>query len=166
MKGLENSAYLVGYIISNIVALLILWAAVKRPYLARLMFVVLFGWASVYNYTLAHQRPEEYLNYAESAIKWYSDFIRGWFSQHITEMVSWIAIGEAFIAVGMALRDWWLRLACLGVIIFQLAIAPLGAYAAFPFSIIVSIAAFLILKKKDSDYLWKFNQLHQKVSKR
>jgi hypothetical protein len=162
MAGLENSSYLIEYIISNIVAILFLWAAIKKPVLARLMFVLLFGWASVANYLAAHRNPEEYLNYADASIKWYADFIHGWFQQHITEMVSLIAIGEGLIAIGMMLKGWWVKLACIGVIIFQLAIAPLGVYAAFPFSITLSLASFFILKRDRFDYLWKFKVVPKK----
>jgi hypothetical protein len=156
MNGLQNSTYFAGYIISNIIGLLILWTAIKKPALARLMLVLIFGWACGLNYFLAHQKPEAYLNYADTSIKWYADFIHGWFRQHITEMVSLIAIGEGLIAVGMILKGWWVKLACMGVIIFQLSIAPLGVYAAFPFSITVSVAAFFILRKNRLDYLWKY----------
>jgi hypothetical protein len=159
MKGLDNPTYLIAYIISNIVGLIFLWAAIKRPYVARLMFVFLSGWACVANYTLAHQRPEEYLNYADTSIKWYRDFIHGWFKSNITLMVSLIAVGEGSIAVGMILKGWWVRLACMGVIIFLLSIAPLGVYARFPFSITVSLAAFFILKKNAVNYLWQYNYL-------
>jgi hypothetical protein len=163
MKGLDNPNYLVAYIISNIAGLLFLLAAIKKPYLARLMFVLLFGWACVANYTLAHQKPEEYLNYADTSVKWYRDFIHGWFTNHITTMVSLIAIGEGLIAVGMLLKGWWVRLACIGVIIFLMSIAPLGVYAGFPFSITVSIAAFLILKKHALNYLWQFHSVQTAV---
>jgi hypothetical protein len=158
MKHLEDSGWLLAYIISNIVGLLFLWAAIKKPYLARLMFVLLFGWASVFNYILSHQRPEEYLNYADASIKWYSDFIHGWFSSHITQMVTLIALGEAAIAIGMLLKGWWVKLACVGVIIFQMAIAPLGVFAAFPFSITVSLAALILIRKKKFNYLWEFRK--------
>jgi hypothetical protein len=163
MKGLDNPNYLVAYIISNIAGLIILWAAIKRPYLARLMFVILFSWACVANYTLAHQKPEEYLNYADTSIKWYRDFIHGWFTNHITIMVSSIAIGEGLIAIGMILKGWWVKLSCIGVIVFLMAIAPLGVYAGFPFSITVSIAAFVVLKKNAVNYLWQYDVL-QKTS--
>jgi len=158
MKGLENSTYLVGYIISNVVGLLFLLAAIKKPYVARLMFVLLFGWAFVANYTLAHEKPEAYLEYADFSIQWYRSFIYGWFSRHITQMVTLIAFGEACIAIGMLLKGWWVKLACIGVIIFLMAIAPLGIYAGFPFSITVSLAALILIRKKQFDYLWRFRK--------
>jgi hypothetical protein len=149
MKGLENQTYLFLYIISNLAALIILWASVKKPKISRLMLVLLFGWASWTNYTTAHDHPEFYLEYASMSIPFYSDFINGWFKKNITPMVSAIAICQGLIAIGMVLNGWMLKLACTGAIIFLLSIAPLGVGSAFPFSITVSLASYFILKKKN-----------------
>jgi hypothetical protein len=158
-----SSNYILPYIISNIIGLLFLWAAIKKPPLARLMFLLLFSWACVANYTLSHQKPEAYLEYANSAISWYADFINGWFRQHITVMVSLIAMGEGLIAIGMLLKGWWVKMASIGVIIFLIAISPLGYYAGFPFEITVSLAAYFIIKKDSLDYLWKFRTKHKNI---
>lgn len=159
MKGLENTAYLIGYIVSNIVGILFLWTAIKKPKLSRFMFVLLFGWASWMNYTTVHNKPEVYLEYADMSFSWYSDFINGWFKDNITAMVTMISIGQGLIAVGMLLNGIWVRLACIGAIVFLVAIAPLGVGSGFPFSITVSIAAFIILKKDDLNCLWKFKEI-------
>gem|GEM_PF-6509932 len=53
-----DSTYLLPYLIANIVGLLFLWAAVKKQPLARLLFVLLFGWACWINYTLSHEKPD------------------------------------------------------------------------------------------------------------
>jgi hypothetical protein len=159
-----DSTYLLPYLIANIVGLLFLWAAIKKPPLARLMFALLFGWACWINYSLAHEKPEVYLAYANAATKLYADFIKGWFQQHITQMVSLIAIGQGMIAIGMLLKGWWVKLACIGVIVFLIAIAPLGMYAGFPFAITVGIAAYFILKKDRLDYLWKFRTKSKAVT--
>ncbi len=55
------------------------------------------------------------------------------------------------IAMGMLLRRIWVKLACIAAI-FLLAIAPLGIYAAFPFSITVSLAACFIIKNDNNNY--------------
>jgi len=156
MGPLSNTAYLIGYIISNVVAILLVIAAIKRPKLARLLFFLLFAWAFSMNYYVSHQRPEAYLEYADEALPFYRNFINGWFSEHITEMVSLIAFGQALIAMGMLLKGWWVKFSCIGAIIFFMSIAPLGLYAGFPFSIIASIAAIFILKNDDLNFLWKF----------
>jgi hypothetical protein len=55
----------------------------------------------------------------------------------------------------MLLHGWWVKLACIGSIIFLLSISPLMVGSAFPFSITVSIAAVLILTDDDKNYIWK-----------
>lgn len=152
MKGLE--IYLIPWIVSNVVGILMLLAAYKKPRLARGMFFLLFGWASWFNYTTAHATPEVYLDYASMSVDFYSEFIMGWFSHHITPVISVIAVGQGVIALGMILRGLWVKMACIGATIFLLSIAPLGVGAGFPFSITVSIAAYLIIRKGEHDYLW------------
>jgi hypothetical protein len=140
---------------SNIVGLIFVLVAIKSTRLARFMFVLLFGYASWVNYTLSHENPDVYLDYADHAIGVYTRFILGWFSHHITALVTIIAAGQLCIAVGMLLNRSFVTLACIGVIVFLVAIAPLGLYAAFPFSLTVSFAAFLIIKRDRKEYLWK-----------
>ena len=155
MKGLDNSTYLILYIVSNVVALLILLAAWKQPRIARLMFFILFAWASWTNWNEAINSPQFYLEYADLTFSGlYRDFIYGWFSRHITLAVGLIATSQALIAISMWFKRWILKSGATGAIIFLLAIAPLGVGSAFPFSIITSIALYLILRNKANDYLW------------
>lgn len=154
MEALKQ--YIVPFAISNIAAILLLVAAIKKPKVARLLFALLFGWACWMNYTTAHNNPEDYLAYADMAIPVYRNFINGWFKENITVMVTLISIGQLCIAVGMLLNNWWVRLACVGAIIFLMSIAPLGVGSAFPFSLTASLAAYFILKKDDLNYLWKW----------
>lgn len=155
MKGLDNQTYLLLYIISNAAALLILWAAWKQQRIARLLLFLLFTWASWTNWKTALNNPQFYIEYADlSFLNIYRQFIRGWFSEHVTEMVGSIATCQALIAVSMLLRGWMLKTGAIGAIIFLLGIAPLGVGSAFPFSITVSLALYLILKNRTNDYLW------------
>jgi hypothetical protein len=108
------------------------------------------------NYTTSHNNPADYLSYADMAIPVYKSFINGWFKDHITVMVTLISIGQGAISLGMLLKGWWVRLACIGAIIFLMGIAPLGVGSAFPFSLTASFAAYFILKKDDLNYIWKF----------
>ncbi len=152
---MNQQTIIIAYTISNIVGLLFLLAAVKKPKLARLMFLLLFGWACWFNYTTAHQQPEVYMMYGESSIRLYNSFIQGWFKDHITLFVSAIAIGQGLIAIGMLLKGMWVNLSCIGVIIFLAGIAPFGVNSAFPFSLIVGAAAYFIIRNDDKRYLWK-----------
>jgi len=55
----------------------------------------------------------------------------------------------------MLLHSRWVKLACIGSIIFLLSISPLMVGSAFPFPITVSIAAVLIFINDDKNYIWK-----------
>ena len=156
MEGMQE--YLVPYLISQAASLIILIAAWKRTRWARWLFSVLFLWASATNMYIGLTDPDSYLNNAQFAIPLYQDFINGWFSHYNHMIIPLIAVGQFFIAVGMLLRSWWVKLACIGSIIFLLSIAPLMVGAAFPFSMTVSLAAWLIFLNDDKNYIWKRQQ--------
>ena len=157
MNGLNDPTFLTAWIISNIIGVLILWAAFKRPKWARLALFLVFAVACWINYTTAQQSPEVYLSYSEYSVQVYQDFINGWFSSNISTMVSLIAIGQGMIAIGMILRGWWVKMACIGAIVFLLAIAPLGVGSGFPFPFVVALAAWFILQKREKGYIWQRN---------
>jgi hypothetical protein len=155
VKNFDSSTVLIAYIASNIVGILFIWVAVKKPRLARLLFFLLFAWACWTNYRTAHRTPEVYIDYAKTSIKIYADFIHGWFKDHILWMVSLIAVGQALIACGMLLKGLLVKAACIGAIVFLLSIAPLGLYAGFPFSLTASTAAYLMMRRDDLNFIWK-----------
>ena len=99
--------------------------------------------------------PNIYQQYADMAVPLYRDFINGWFSHYNYEVIPLIAIGQFLIAVGMILKNDWVKFACIGAIIFLLGIAPLLVGSAFPFSITVSIAAYLVYRNDDKNLIWK-----------
>ena len=156
MEGLQE--YLMPYLISQAASLIMLIAAWKRTRWARWLFSVLFLWASATNMYIGLTDPDSYLDNARFAIPLYQDFINGWFSHYNHIIIPLIAVGQFFIAAGMILNGWWVKLACIGSIIFLLSIAPLMVGSAFPFSITVSIAAVLILINDDKNYAWKRQQ--------
>jgi len=156
MEGLQE--YLMPYIISQAASLIMLIAALKRTRWARWLFSMLFLWASATNMYIGLTDPDSYLDNARFAIPLYQDFINGWFSHYNHIIIPLIAVGQFFIAAGMILNGWWVKLACIGSIIFLLSIAPLMVGSAFPFSITVSIAAVLILINDDKNYAWKRQQ--------
>jgi hypothetical protein len=153
MSGLQQ--YLFPYIIVQIVAVIFLLTAWKNTRLARLLMALLFIWASCTNMYTALTTPDVYLNYASMALPLYREFIQGWFSHHHPIIVPLIAAGQFLIGLGMLLKDWWVRLACIGAMIFLLAIVPLTVGSGFPFPLMVSWAAWLIYKKDKKDYLWR-----------
>lgn len=153
MKGLDQ--YLVAYIISNVVGILFVVAAAKHTRLARLMFALLFLWASGTNMSIGLTSPETYQQYSSLALPFYRDFINGWFSHYNYIIIPLIAAGQFAIAIGMLLKGWWVKWACIGAIVFLLCIVPLMVGSGFPFPLVVSFAAWLVMKKDKKDFLWR-----------
>ena len=153
MNGFDE--YIIPYVISQVVSIIILIAAWKRTRWGRWLFSVLFLWASVTNMYIGLTNPDSYLDNARFAIPLYQDFINGWFSHYNHIIIPLIAVGQFLISIGMLLHGWWVKLACIGSIVFLLSIAPLVVGAAFPFSITVSIAGWLIFLNDDKNYIWK-----------
>jgi len=144
-----ESEYIAPYIISNIVAVMMLFLAWKKPNLSRLLYILLFGWASITNYTTAINTPEVYLDYAGfTFLPFYKSFIEGFFSEHITPLVLIVAICQFVFAVLLLAKGNLLNVALLGGILFFLGIAPLGVGAAFPSSLFWAIGLFVLSTKK------------------
>lgn len=123
-------------------------AAWKRPNIGRGMFAVLFLWAGLYNAQTALTRPLEYLGYATlTESPTYRAIIEGPFARHITTYVLLIAVGQLCIGVGVLLRGTLLRIACIGAIVFLLAIAPLGIGSGFPSTLIMAGSAAALLRR-------------------
>lgn len=154
MKTFDNQLYLLAYIISNALAILFFIIALKYPKTGRLLFFVLFGWASWANWNMVLNKPDDYLHYADFAfVKIYKDFILGWFTHHIQLTVGVIATCQALIAISMLLRGWIYQSGVICGIIFLLAIIPLGIGSAFPCTLMLAIALGLL--KAQDQYLWK-----------
>ncbi|QTE38860.1 hypothetical protein J3L18_07280 [Mucilaginibacter gossypii] len=149
----QSPMLLVAYGFSNIIGLLILWSSFRKPWITRLALALLFAWAAWTNYTVCRAHPNTYLGFSRYAFS-YLGFINGWFSLHIIQMVTAIAIGQALIAIGLAYKGIWVTLACAGAIIFFLAITPLGFGSAFPFPLLVAFATWKVIGTDKGKLLW------------
>jgi hypothetical protein len=159
MKGLDNELYITLLIISNVIAILQLVAAIKWPRIARLSFFLLFAWASWTNWETVLQNPEAYLEYADLTwSRWYASFINGWFSKHITLVIGFVATSQALIALSVLFKGWIYAIGCLGAIIFLVAILPFGVGAGFPATGIMAVACFILLKKQPACFVWQRNK--------
>ena len=157
MEGLNQ--YLLPYIISNILFGFSIWAAWKKPIIARIFLAGFFLWASIVNTYTSIQTPNVYLEYASlSILGIYRDFINGFFAQHIRLFVLCVACGQFLIFLGLCLKKTPTLLACLGGIVFGLAIGPLGVGSAFPSTILMSIAFLILIQFHDHDFIWKIHQ--------
>jgi hypothetical protein len=160
MKGLDNQTYVLLLVISNVVAILQLIAAVKWPRIARISFFLLFAWASWTNWNESQQTPQFYLDYADLTWSgWYRDFINGWFAGHIQSAVGFIATCQGFIAISMLLKGWIFRFGAIGAIIFLLAILPFGVGSGFPCTSIMAVAMFILLRRHKDEFIWQKNKL-------
>jgi hypothetical protein len=163
MKGLDNELYVLLLLISNAVALLLLFFAIKWPRTARLSFFILFTWASWTNWKESQQTPHFYLEYAELTWStWYHDFINGWFARHTQLAVGFIATCQALIAISMLMKGWLFRVGAMGAIIFLLAIVPFGVGSGFPCTMVMALAILLLLKKHDDRSIWE--KKHNEIS--
>jgi hypothetical protein len=139
MLGLRQ--YIVPFVVSNLIALAMLFVAWRWPRVAQWSCALVFLWAAVTNAATAIARPQAYLEYAAlTPFAVYRRFITGWFSGHTREMVLAIAGGQLAIAI-LLVRSWpWRALGVFGALVFLMAIAPLGVGSAFPFSATFSAA--------------------------
>jgi hypothetical protein len=155
MKGLDNSNNLLLYIISNSIALLILFVTWKNLRWGRLLFFLVFAWASWTNWTTALKNPATYLGEADlTFFEFYRKFILGWFSRNIILAVGFIASCQALIAFSMLGKTTVVRAGAVGGILFLVAIAPFGTGSAFPCTLILAIAMGFIFSRKKHNYLW------------
>lgn len=130
---------------SNVIALGFFLLSRRTPNLTRLLFVILFAWASQVNFRLAFRHPAEYLDYADfTFLETYRRLILGPFAQHITEYVSAIAAGQLAIAILLLFRKPYSRLGLAGAIAFFVAIAPFGIGSAFPCTLVLALAAWRV----------------------
>jgi len=156
MKGWDSQLTIVLLIVSNLVAVLQLFAAIYWPRIGRISFALLFAWAAWTNWNTSHEHPEFYLDYAQLAWSgWYVQFIKGWFATHIPAIVGLIAICQALIAFSMVARGWIFKAGCSGAIVFLIAILPLGTGAGFPCTAIMAVAIYLLMRKGHAQFIWK-----------
>ena len=156
MKGLDNQLYLVLLIISNVIAILQLIAAVKWHRMAKLSFFLLFAWACWMNWTTSQQTPDVYIDYANLTwSQWYGNIIHGWFARHIQLAVGFIAVCQGLIAISMLLKGIVFKTGCIGAIIFLLCIVPFGVGSGFPATVIMAAAIFILFKKHYHKFIWQ-----------
>ncbi|HVG98849.1 MAG TPA: hypothetical protein VNK05_18215 [Chloroflexota bacterium] len=103
--------------------------------------------AGVWNLFASLTMPAFYVEtYGPLATPPYAAFITGPFAANPALFVVPIAVGQLAIGILATGTGRSVRLAMLGSMAFLLAIAPMGAGAAFPFSLVGIWAAYLLLR--------------------
>ena len=153
---MEESLILILRIIALTVSLILLGVSFKWPGFGRVLFVVLFLWASYTNAKTAIMDPQGYLNYASFAwLQIYKDFISGFFAKNITTTVLTIAFFQFLIAILLSSTGQFVKWGGWMAVIFLVAIAPLGVGSGFPSSLIMAAAIIVIIRKPVTHNLWK-----------
>ncbi|MBN8862324.1 MAG: hypothetical protein J0H92_03090 [Sphingobacteriales bacterium] len=137
--------YWPAWLVSNLVALLLLLAAIKRPRTGRILFALLFIGAGIVNNITIHTHPSLYQLYADTTfLSSYRHFINGYFAANSVFIVSMIALCQLIAGFALLNSGWFCRTGCIGGILFLLAITPLGIGAAFPSTIVMAVGLYLL----------------------
>jgi hypothetical protein len=151
----SSAAFWTSYTTSNIVALLLLFSSLKKPITARFLYSLLFLWAGIVNIMLAKNNPASYLTFAEFAVfPLYKNFILGWFSEHVSSIVTTVAITQFLVAICMWLKAPLFKIGAIAGIIFLISVVPLGLISAVPATIIMATGLVILLLKPPFPYLW------------
>lgn len=144
VQGIPGT-YAIPYAVSLVVASAMLLTALTRPNACRWMFALLFTYACVYNLWLGTTHPKEYQGFADLVIvPWYRDVIVGPFREHDAFYIVAIALGQGITALGWMVGGRSLVVGALGSTLFLASIAPFGVGSAFPFSVLVAIAGWVV----------------------
>ncbi len=145
---MSHAQIITAYILSNIAAVLFLVATIYSNRLARILFAALFVGAGIINWVVVHASPAGYLDYSKYAVGLYRDIIVGPFQNHITLIVSSIAVCQVLIGISLLYKGRILRTACIAGSIFLVAISPLGIASAFPSGLIWAVGLFVIYRDR------------------
>lgn len=137
------------YFVSITLTILLVMFTRQDPMRARFAYAFLFLCAGLINGYFAWNSPDLYLRYAVPAWGPYEEFILGPFPAIVRTVILWIAIGQALLAFLFLARGILLKIACLGSMVFFLAITPLGMGAAFPLPLIALVGSLFIYKEAD-----------------
>ena len=151
---MRNELFSEAWLISVLFSVSMVLLTILRPVYGRMMLSLIFLAAGFINTVLVVSQPDMYLVYGDlAALSSYEHFIEGVFSRHIPAFILPIALLQMAIGIGLMWRDPLEKVALCGAVIFLLAIAPLGAGSAFPSTVLLALAAILLLFKR-APYPW------------
>lgn len=140
--------YIGPYIGSNVFAVILLILSLKWKTASRIVFILIFLAAGIFNLYTANTEPEAYTMYAQTAlIPFYKNFIMGYFAAHAGFIISLIATGKILVAILLMFKKTWFKLGVAGALIFFISIAPLGVGSALPCTLIFAASVLIIAKK-------------------
>ena len=140
-----ESELMLPFLALNAISLGVVFLSVKRHRLTRILFILIFLIAGLFNIYTAFTQPQVYQYYGGMAVlDLYRDFIYGYFKEHTIEIVSVIALGQLVVALLLSSSGLFLKLGSIGGVIFFIAMAPLGVGSAFPATLLLALAIILM----------------------
>ena len=148
MEFLDDPAYRIPYLISNGVALFMLFLAVAHVKWGRRAYATLFLWAAWMNASVAWNDPISYLRFADLTFsEFYRDFMLNTFAPDIQRYMAAVAVLLGLTALGITVGGIWRVIASIGGILFFLIVAPFGVGSALRCTLILALGLFIILWK-------------------
>jgi hypothetical protein len=142
--------YLEPFIVSNIVALALLFVGIKWRRAGRISFAVLFIAAGIFNaYQSTVDAGVYATTYGETALlPFYKSLIYNIFAENAEIYVKLIASFQLFAGICLIFKK---PLYCIGIfcgIVFLIGIAPLGLGSAFPSTLLMAVALYIAGREK------------------
>ena len=139
-----HQEFLLPYLVTNIISAALVFLAFRWPRLTRVLFVLIFAGAGLFNIYTAITEPSVYQTYKELAVlAFYRNFIDGFFSEHAQLIILIIAVGQLSVGTLLIGNGRLLNMGVIGGTIFLVAIAPLGFGSAFPETLLMVGALFI-----------------------
>lgn len=149
---LNDPTILIFVLVANAGALFMSWLVWRRPKWGRRLFALNFLAAALFNGVFWRIEPEEYAYYSEFVwLDSYRAFILGPFLENLRLFLGFIIVLQIYIGLGLLSRRKLRKSAALLGILFLIAIAPFGAGAAFPATLIQAAGLFLIYMDREAD---------------
>lgn len=144
-----SQEYLIPFIITNLLSLVLLFVSIKWSVIGKIIFAIIFLIAGVFNIFNVINHPDSYLEFGKTAILFfYRDFIFGDFRDNIVIFIIIISALQLFISLCLLTDSPLTNTGFTGGIIFLILIAPLGLGSAFPSTLLMALALYIMYLKR------------------
>jgi hypothetical protein len=141
--------FMIAYIITNVLSIVLIIICIKWQKTGKYLFAVIFLLAGIFNFYNVSTNSGSYMEFGKLTPVWfYRDFIYGDFKVHEMIYIIIISVLQLFISVCLFTESPLLGAGLKGGIIFFILISPLGLGSAFPASLFLAIAMYILYSKR------------------